>query len=316
MTASPKPSPSAGRGDSCSGSIIRAAGGRRRRRLVRWSPRRNPAVRGRAMLRRGSSAAITIRPRAPLSSSLRVTTRVGGSSRKRPNTSLMKPGTISSELPKITSTPSTTSRVGARPAASAPRNLRQARRPCERSSTVPRIEEANRSAIVGSAPIAWPTWMITYSSAIGTRISNSRSRMNIVLVRVPAGARPKGGGGRTALRRARRAGAARAPRSRRRRRVARGAMLTPCSRSRPTSSISATICGCALRSSSVRPCARRRRASITKSSISEASAQVSSVRSITTSAGALIARARAGRRRACVARSSSPEQRSVGGCSA
>ena len=85
----------------------------------------------------------------------------------------------SSAPPKITSTPSATSRAGTRPPWSASLNRRHAARPCERISIEPRIESAIRIAIVHQTPIAWPTWMITASSAMGTRMNSATSRMGM-----------------------------------------------------------------------------------------------------------------------------------------
>ena len=52
---------------------------------------------------------------------------------------------------------------------------RHVARPCERMSIEPRIESAIRIAIVHHTPIAWPTWMITNSSAIGTTMKSRTS---------------------------------------------------------------------------------------------------------------------------------------------
>ena len=90
--------------------------------------------------------------------------------------SVMKPGVSSSAPPKITSTPSSTSRAGGRAAWSASLKRRHAIRPCERISIAPSTESAIRIAIVHQTPICWPTWMITASSAIGTTMKrNSRN---------------------------------------------------------------------------------------------------------------------------------------------
>ena len=70
-----------------------------------------------------------------------------------PTMSVTKPGVSSSAPPKITSTPSRTSRAGGRRAATASLKRRQAARPCERMSIDPRIESAISSAIVGQKPI-------------------------------------------------------------------------------------------------------------------------------------------------------------------
>ena len=82
----------------------------------------------------------------------------------------------SSAPPKITSTPSATSRAGTRPALSASLKRRHATRPWERISSEPSTESAIRIAIVHQTPMAWPTWMITASSAIGTRMKSATSR--------------------------------------------------------------------------------------------------------------------------------------------
>ena len=84
-----------------------------------------------------------------------------------------KPGVSSSAPPKITSTPSATSRAGhAAGRGRASLKRRQAARPCERISSEPSMESAISSAIVHQTPIAWPTWMITASSAIGTTMNS------------------------------------------------------------------------------------------------------------------------------------------------
>ena len=68
--------------------------------------------------------------------------------------SVMKPGVSSSTPPKITSTPSMTSRCGTRPPASASLKRRQAARLCVRSSHEPRIASAISSRIVHHTPIS------------------------------------------------------------------------------------------------------------------------------------------------------------------
>jgi hypothetical protein len=68
--------------------------------------------------------------------------------------SVRNPGVRSSAPPKMTRAPSSTSRAGTRPAATAALKLRQAVRPCARMSIDPRIESATRIAIVGRAPIS------------------------------------------------------------------------------------------------------------------------------------------------------------------
>ena len=109
----------------------------------------------------------------------RITARVGGSRNSRPKMSDRNPGVSSSAPPKITSTPSATSRAGTRPAWIASLKRRHAARPCERMSSEPRMESAIRMAIVHQTPIAWPTWMITASSAMGTRMKSATSRKGI-----------------------------------------------------------------------------------------------------------------------------------------
>ena len=91
----------------------------------------------------------------------RITARVGGSSSSAPTMSLQNPGVSRNAPPKITSTPSSTSRAGIRPSASAVWKRRHAARPWDFINKLPRIESAISRAIVHSAPIAWPTWMIT-----------------------------------------------------------------------------------------------------------------------------------------------------------
>ena len=59
----------------------------------------------------------------------RTSARVGGSSSRSPRMSVMKPGVSSSAPPKITSTPSSTSRAGGRPACSATLKRRHAAPP-------------------------------------------------------------------------------------------------------------------------------------------------------------------------------------------
>ena len=95
--------------------------------------------------------------------------------------SVMKPGVSSKAPPKITSAPSSTSRVGIRPTCSASLKRRHDTRPCERMSIAPRIESAIRIAIVHQTPICWPTSMITASSAIGTTMK-MRSRIGSISV--------------------------------------------------------------------------------------------------------------------------------------
>ena len=62
--------------------------------------------------------------------------------------SVRKPGVIRNAPPKITSTPSTTSRWGIRPAASASLKRRQTGAPCDCSSSEPSTESAARMRIV------------------------------------------------------------------------------------------------------------------------------------------------------------------------
>ena len=109
----------------------------------------------------------------------RMIARVGGSRNSSPKMSEMKPGVSSSAPPKITSTPSATSRAGTRAAWIASLKRRHATRPCERISIEPSTESATRSAIVHQTPIASPTWMMIASSAIGTRMNSATSRNRI-----------------------------------------------------------------------------------------------------------------------------------------
>ena len=92
--------------------------------------------------------------------------------------SVMKPGVSSRVPPTAIITPSATSRPGKRPSAIAALKRRQAERPCWRSSIDPSRASAIRIASVGRTPIHCPTWMITYSSAIGTTMK-SRTRIGI-----------------------------------------------------------------------------------------------------------------------------------------
>src|SRR4051812_46926400 len=94
--------------------------------------------------------------------------RVSGRSSSTPKMSVMKPGVIRKAPPKITSTPSTTSRWGIRPARIVSLKRRQTTRPCDLSSHEPSSESATRIASVGSRPIRSPTLKMTYSSASGT----------------------------------------------------------------------------------------------------------------------------------------------------
>ena len=112
-----------------------------------------------------------------------------------------KPGVSSSAPPKMISTPSATSRAGARPPWSASLNRRQAARPCERMSSEPRMESAISSAMVHHTPMAEPTWMMIASSAIGTRMKSAMSRKGIS----PSRLRPRA---QARLKRAAQAGAA------------------------------------------------------------------------------------------------------------
>ncbi len=68
--------------------------------------------------------------------------------------SVMKPGVSSSTPPKITRTPSITSRCGIRPSASASLKRRHAARLCERSSIEPITASASSSAMVHQTPIS------------------------------------------------------------------------------------------------------------------------------------------------------------------
>jgi hypothetical protein len=87
----------------------------------------------------------------------------------------MNPGVIRNAPPKITRTPSTTSRWGILPSASAVLKRRQTDRPCARRRSEPISESAARRRIVHTTPIASPTFRITYSSASG---STMKSRMS------------------------------------------------------------------------------------------------------------------------------------------
>ena len=98
----------------------------------------------------------------------RTTERVGGRSRNTPTMSEMKPGVIRNAPPKITRTPSMTSRWGTLPSLSVSLNRRHTARPCDRRSSAPSSESAARSTNVHQYPIASPTLRITYSSANGT----------------------------------------------------------------------------------------------------------------------------------------------------
>ena len=120
-------------------------------------------------------AATIMRSAKRLTSTRRTSARVSGISSANPRMSVRKPGVSSSAPPKITSTPSSVSRAGGRPACSASLKRRHATRPCERISSEPRIESAIRIPIVHQTPIAWPTWMITASSAIGTTMKRKSS---------------------------------------------------------------------------------------------------------------------------------------------
>ena len=96
-----------------------------------------------------------------------------------PKMSVMKPGVSSSTPPKITRTPSITSRCGTRASASAALKRCQASRPWERSSHEPSSASAISSSTVHQTPIAWPTWIRSASSAIGTMMKRRTSRMGI-----------------------------------------------------------------------------------------------------------------------------------------
>ena len=87
--------------------------------------------------------------------------RLGGSSIASPITSVMKPGVIRKAPPKMTRTPSWTSRCGIRPSESAWLKRLQTARPCERSSIEPMTESAASSRIVQITPMASPTFRIT-----------------------------------------------------------------------------------------------------------------------------------------------------------
>src|SRR3954447_22632702 len=55
-------------------------------------------------------------------------------------------------------------------------------------SHAPRIESTSSSPIVHQTPIAWPTWMITASSASGTAMKSRTSGSNIPDYVTPAAA--------------------------------------------------------------------------------------------------------------------------------
>src|SRR5918999_1936725 len=99
--------------------------------------------------------------------SLRTRLLVGGTRKISPTTSVTKPGVIRRAAPRITSTPSTTSRWGILPAAMASLKRRQTARPWDRSSRDPSTESAARIRIVHTTPMASPTLRITYSSTSG-----------------------------------------------------------------------------------------------------------------------------------------------------
>jgi len=73
----------------------------------------------------------------------------------------MKPGASRNAPPTITIAPSSTSRVGALPAARASLKRAQAAAPCERASAAPTKPSTISSASVGRIPIASPTLTIT-----------------------------------------------------------------------------------------------------------------------------------------------------------
>src|SRR4051794_14678204 len=107
----------------------------------------------------------------------RTSDRDGGSSSAKPRMSVMNPGVIRKAPPKITSTPSKTSRCGMRPDCIASWKRPQTVRPCDLISQVPSSESITSSASVGSHPIESPTLKITYSSAIGTTMNTRMSRI-------------------------------------------------------------------------------------------------------------------------------------------
>ena len=116
-------------------------------RRTRWRCPRRRTARG-ACARCRSPRSRSAGPRRR-TTRRRITARVGGISSSRPTMSVRKPGVIRKAPPKITSTPSSTSRWGIRPAGSASLKRRQTARPWERSSTEPSTESAARSPIVG-----------------------------------------------------------------------------------------------------------------------------------------------------------------------
>ncbi len=97
----------------------------------------------------------------------RISDRVGGRSNSTPTMSEMNPGVIRNAPPKITRTPSITSRCGTLPSAWRLLKRRHTDPPCDRSSSAPSTESAASSRIIHQ-PIASPTLRITYSSANGT----------------------------------------------------------------------------------------------------------------------------------------------------
>ena len=140
--------------------------------VVRAAARRASGIAAPAML-------TVIRLMAWRRNTRRMSARVGGSRKSAPRMSERKPGVSSSAPPKMTSTPSATSRAGIRPPPTASLKRRQAARPWERMSRPPSTESTISSAIVHHTPIAWPTWMITASSAIGTTMKRMMSRRGI-----------------------------------------------------------------------------------------------------------------------------------------
>jgi hypothetical protein len=99
----------------------------------------------------------------------------------------MKPGVIRKAPPKITITPSSTSRCGIRPAAIVSLNRRHTARPCDFSSSEPISESTARRRIVSGTPIASPTLKITYSSASGTTMNMKIRTSSGIRLRLPAG---------------------------------------------------------------------------------------------------------------------------------
>ena len=123
---------------------------------------------------RGPARGARARRRSSAPRTRRTSSRAHDRARRReqeaaaPKMSVMKPGVSRARRRRSRARRRAPRAPAARPACSASLKRRHAIRPCERISIEPRIESAIRSAIVHQTPIAWPTWMITASSAIGT----------------------------------------------------------------------------------------------------------------------------------------------------